>query len=175
VPYTSTAWWSDIGPVALSFKGTVLPDTAGGARYRHSIETVQSFRDKHGNRPVNEIVVGTPIDFEADLAIETIDAFASLLPGVTLGTGTVKKALQIKSAVGYDMLANAGELIVKPIVDGVATTDESLWLKFPKAHPKVNFDVVRDLKSQSTYKVAFVTFPDDDGVYATMGADSSST
>jgi hypothetical protein len=172
---TATAWWADIGAVEITYKAAVQPDTFGGARYKLGIETAPSLRDKHGSHPVDEIVIGTPVDFETDLAVGTLEQLADLMPGTTLGTGTVKKSLKFKSAVGYSLKANAGELIMKPIVDGVPTTDQSLWIKAPKAHPKINADIVRDNKTQSSYKVQWVTFPDDDGVYATMGADSSST
>jgi hypothetical protein len=169
----ATAHWKDIGPVELTYKGTALPDTAAGFRYRINLETAQSFRDKQGTQPVDEIVTGTPIDCEADLGIETLEQLAALIPGAVLGAGTNTKSVTIKSAVGYSLKENAGELIVKPIIGEEPTDDESLWLRFFLAHPKVNFDIVANVRDQRLYKVMFVVFKNTDGEYAKFGLDAS--
>lgn len=162
------AIWKDIGPCEVSFDGTVLGKsvandeggTHGGCRFRINQEARSSFRDKTGTMPYDQIVVGTTVEVMANLTGMSVEQFAEILPGATLSTGPTKKRIDIKSAVGRSMRDNAKELILKPIVDGVATTDEQQWITLSKAHPLPDIDLAFDMENQRVWAVTFAAFDD---------------
>lgn len=170
---------TDIGPCEISWKGTVLgkteenPDggTQGGTILRENVETRESFRDHSGTQAFDSIVVGTRVEVEANLTGLDVSQLAAVVPGATIvDLPGGDKRLELRSAVGYSMRANAGELIMKPIESGVATTDESKWFSFPLAHPRPEFEIAFDIETQKVYKVMFMIFENlTSGIIAKIG------
>lgn len=176
------AIWKDIGPAEVTYDSVVLgqtvenPDggTHGGARWRMNTETRQSFRDKSGTMPYDEIVVGTVAEVQANLTGLDVAQFAKILPGATLSDGPTSKRIDIKSAVGYSMRTNAKTLILKPLVDGEPTTDETQWVTFAKAHPMPTLELAFDMENQKVYAVTFKIFDDlTTGVLAAVGVNET--
>lgn len=173
------AIWKDLGPAEVSYKGTVLGKTAqnadggthGGARWRLAVESKQTYRDKSGTQPYDEIIVGTTMEVQATLTGQSVDQLAALIPGATvIGMGGNSKQLKIVGSVGTSMRDNAGELVLKPIIDGVATTDQDQWFKASLAYPRPNLEVVFDMETQRVYDVTFAVFDNlTTGILATLG------
>lgn len=152
--------WLDIGPCVLEWKGDPVADIATECRFRVGVETATSLRSKTGDEAHDEVVSSMPTEIESDLAIETLEQLVAMIPGAALSAGPVSKSGTIKTAVGYSLRSNAGELVLKPIEGDGPTTDETKWIKAALAHPKANFDVVFDAKSQRLYKVVWRIFSD---------------
>ncbi len=172
--------WNDIGPCELTYKSNVLGATVanpeggthGGAIFRLTTETAESYRDKEGSNPHDSTVRGTMAEIEANLTGMAVDQLAVLVPGSSLSSGSTSKRLDIKGGAGYSLRDNAGVLYLKPIINGVATTDETQWIKVSLAHPKPGpIELAFDMETQRVYKVIFMAFPDSSGVIAQIGKD----
>lgn len=161
--------WRDIGPTEVSWGGVVIGKTQtnpsggtqGGTRVRITTEVADSFRDHSGVQKHDSIVTGTMVEVEANFAGLDVDQMATLLPGATVqNMGGGEKKLDIKSAVGLSLRDNAQELILKPLDDGIPTTDETQWIHFPQAHPRPNVDFAFNLQDQKIFAVMFDVFTD---------------
>ncbi len=177
------AIWTDIGPCQLVLGGVVLgktvenPDggTNGGTRVQIDQRTVQSRRDHSGEQAHDEIVSGTIVGVEANLAGVDVDQLASLIHGATIvNMPGGNKRIDIKSAVGKSLRKAAQELILKPLVGEEPTEDENEWFVFPLAAPKLNANIAFDLETTKVYAVMFAIFTDlTTGVIASVGQQSS--
>lgn len=177
-----SAVWKDIGPAEITYNGVVLGETVanpeggthGGCRFRLMQEHRQSFRDKKGTNPYDEIIVGTKAEIMSNLTGMSIDQLAQAVPGSTLTDGPTSKRLDIKSGVGYSLRDNAAAIILKPLINGVATADQTQWIQASLAHPKPDFDVPFDMEGQRVYPVTFAIFDNlTTGVLASIGVQTT--
>lgn len=166
--YDKEQFLTDLGPGEVTFKGVVWgktsdnPDggTHGGILVKYETSEVDTMRDAEGNNPHDSIFVGQKFDIEANLAGMSLEQLKEIFPNATIvGSGTSRK-LVISNPVGKSMRANAGVLLIKPIIDGEPTTDRTKWLRFPVAYPKAAFEVPFDLENQKVTKVTFKIFHD---------------
>lgn len=170
-----TAFWKDICPVEAYWNGVLVGPTEGDARFRLTTEYVKSQRTKTGSMAHNEYVSGRTLEFETPVTQPTLEQLAALIPGAVLTAGPGSKALQIKSSIGTSMRDIAQELILKPIINGVATTDEKQWIKAALAAPKMDADVALGF-TQGTYKVLWAVYDNETtGLLATLGKDAVTT
>lgn len=171
------ALWNDIGPAAVYF-GTAgveahIGDTFGGARWKLEVQTAMAYKDKTGDEPTDEIITGMPFTVETNLTNLTLEQLAAVIPGAVLSAGPTKKSMRLTSMTGRSLKANAKSLILKPIVDGEPTTDESLWVKVGKAYPKPNIECVYDAKTQKVYSVVWACFRDANDDMATFAVNET--
>jgi len=69
--------------------------------------------------------------------------------------------LKVSTHVGGAMYASAKEIIVKPVVDNVASVTTSEWLHIHKAYPVPGFEVTYDNAGQRVWRVTFKVFPSE--------------
>lgn len=165
---TTEQFLSDLGPAEITFDGTVWGKTVtnpeggthGGIIVKYDSTFVDTMRDAEGNNEHDSIFVGQKFGVEANLAGMSLTQLSLMFPNASLiGAGPSKK-LVISSPVGKSMRTNAKRLIIKPIIDGVATTDQTLWIVFDLAFPVAAFEVPFDLENQKVTKVTFKIFHD---------------
>lgn len=165
---TTEQFLSDLGPCEVTFDSTVWGKTAtnpeggthGGCIVKYDATFVDTMRDAEGNNEHDSIFVGQKFGVEANLAGMSLTQLKSMFPNAALvGSGT-SKGLRISSPVGLSMRDNAKELILKPIINGAATTDKTLWLRFPLAFPVFAAEIPFDLENQKVTKVTFKIFHD---------------
>lgn len=173
MPYVSTPWIGDLGPCQVLYGTTVLAKTHGGVKVKLADSSKKLTYDQTGETPADEILTGREITAAVPLGLPTIEELAACIPGSVLGEGTLTKSLTIKAASGQSLAALAQALILKPIIDGAVTDDETLWLKFPKATVKANFDYAYDSENQRVYMAEFTGMVDDDGSIAVFGKDTN--
>ena len=153
----------DLGSCVLSWGGVDLGRTFGGCTFRYSEEEAPVIEDQLGTDPVDSIVVGGPVEFEAPLTRLQLSTIASLLAGAS-GSGTSGDTMTVKSVSGVSRYEQAQELIVKPVLqNGVADPDTSTWLHIFKAAPKANYEIPYNNEGQRTYMTTFLSFPDQSG------------
>jgi hypothetical protein len=146
----------DLGPCQVVFDDVDLGATNGGVSFRYTEESKPVNEDQKGVTNVDEIKSGfSACEVEAPLTRSTLTRLAKVIGGSTY-TGT---KLNVNNQVGVSMYDNAAELILKPIINNVPSTDESDWLIIPKAYPKVDFDISFSVDGQRVYKVMFKGFP----------------
>lgn len=175
--------WLDIGPCEVNWNSTVIgktvanPDggTHGGTRIRLSTENRPAMRDAVGAQPYDIFITGRMLEIESNLTGLSLEQLAAMIPGASLSTGPTKKQLKLGNPVGMSLRAASEELILKPIVSGVVSTDEEDWINVPLAYPLPDFDFAFNLEDQKVYKVTFKTFDNlSTGVVATIGEDAGS-
>lgn len=147
----------DMGPCEAQFNTVSLGPTFGDVTFNSVEETVQVFESHYGKTPVDEIRMGKVISVIVPLTRSTLAQLADVITGATSGVGSL---LVDALDVGVSMYDAAQELILKPIVNGVASTTASEWLYIYKAAPKEDMTIVYNEDGQRVFNVIFVSFPD---------------
>ena len=106
----------------------------GGVIFKHTEESKPVKEDQFGTSSVDEIKVGYSCSVEVPLTRSSLGQLAKVIGNSTY-TGA---ALRVGVAVGISLLDNAKQLILKPIVNNVVSTDPTEWLTIHKAYPKVD-------------------------------------
>ncbi|KKK92958.1 hypothetical protein LCGC14_2697650, partial [marine sediment metagenome] len=92
----------------------------------------------------------------------TFAVLATVLPGGSAsgsGAGNTGVFISPGKIVGLSMYDNGLPLFVKPIIAGVAAVNGT-WMRLERTYPRVNFDVVFNLRDQRVYGFTFKAHPD---------------
>jgi hypothetical protein len=148
----------DLGPCSVTFDSVDLGSTKGGVKFKFTEDSKPVNEDQKGVTNVDEIKVGvSACEVEVPLTRSTLAQLAKVIGGATQNPTT---KLSVSNEVGVSMYEGAALLILKPIVNGVASTNTADWLNIPKAYPKVDFEITFDNEGQRVYKTTFKGFPD---------------
>jgi hypothetical protein len=158
----------DLGPCSITYNSVVLGATKGGVKFKYTEESKPVNEDQKGVTNVDEIQVGaSACEVEVPLTRSTL----AQLSKVIMGSSYSGVKLNVNNRVGVSMYDNAQLLILKPMVNNVASATAADWLNIPKAYPKVDFEIAFDNEGQRIYKVTFKGFPDaTSGLIWFMGA-----
>lgn len=147
----------DLGPCLIEFNSVDLGPTYGDVIFRYTEETRPIYEDEYGVSQVDEIHVGMSCEVEVPMTRMTLAQLGEVIPAATIdGTG---EEMTISSTVGSSLYASAQELVLKPLVGGVASADEN-WLTVLKAAPKVDLEITYNNEGQRVYKAMFKGFVD---------------
>lgn len=153
----------DLGPCQVVFNGVDLGKTMGGVIFRHTEESRPVVEDQSGVTEVDLIKVGATCEVEVPLTRVSLGQLAVVTGGATY-TGT---RLRVAVPVGISLLSLAKTLVLKPYIDGEATTDSTKWLTIYKAYARADYEVVFNNEGQRIYKVVFKAFPDSSNLVGT--------
>lgn len=145
----------DLGPCQITFNGVELGKTKGGVVFRDSMNQVEVLEDQAGTTPVDHIQTGRTIQVEVPLTRPSLAQLAAVIPGVSNFTSY----LMVSNHAGIARAASAAQLILAPLVDGVASSDR---LTIFKASPNMEMELTFDNENQRVYKVVFNVYPDAD-------------
>ena len=152
-------WSKNVGPCVLDYTGAELGETVGGVVLNFSQLTFKSVADKTGSTARGKHVTGEECSVTASLTEVTKEILQKVITGSSLSTGPTKKRLTVKTNVGKDLVEDAGMLILKPIIERVASTDTDDWIYLPKASVAPEFDVPLTIDGQRAWKVVFEGHP----------------
>ncbi len=112
-----------------------------------------------GTTPVDSIITGYGLT-EVTVPFTRINLanLAIVIPGASTSGSGFKAIPSVE--VGRSEYDNSKSLILKPIVDGDETADQSEWLQFDHAYPNVDMEIVYDNDGQRVFNVIFKCFPD---------------
>lgn len=164
-----------IGVCSISYKGTDLGYTKGGVEVEVTTDTHEVMVDQFGNTPISEYLMGRKIVVRAPLAETTLDNLVATMPGavlVTDATTPTKKRVDVKTGVGTNLQALAGELVLHPI--GLPTTDKSEDLIIPLAATAGAMRFAYKLDDERIFNVEFKGYPSAEGKLYSLG-DSTAT
>ncbi len=156
---------NDLGPCSLIFDDVDLGATQGGVIFRHTESSKTVNTDQLGTTPADEIKTGAQCSIEAPLTRTSLGQLGKVV-GSSTYTGSM---LRVMIATGISLLGLAKKLVIKPIVNGVTSTDASEWLTIQKAYAKADFELAFGNENQRIYKVVFTAFPDDNNELWVMG------
>lgn len=166
----------DLGPCEV-LCGVILSEakigeTHGGVRFSYKTAAAPVMEDSKGVTPQDMVFVGIEeCQVTVPLGRVTLQKLSSVLPGTTYSAGASGEdnLLYGHDHVGYSGADNAMSLILKPIVNGVASTDSQEWLHLPKCAPMIaDSEITYDESGQRVFNVRFVSFPKT----GTIGANS---
>jgi hypothetical protein len=145
----------DLGPCQVTFNSVDLGKTKGGVVFRDSMNQVEVMEDQAGTTPVDDILTGRKISVEILMSRSTLAQLCKVIPGASsMGSYAV-----IKNHAGIARASSAAQLILAPLVDGVASADR---LTIFKASPVTDIELQFDNENQRVYKVVFKVYPDAD-------------
>jgi len=150
----SSTPFGDLGPCNLEYDGDDMGDNQS-VNFRYSEDAAEHKTAQYGTNAKDRIFTGTRCEVETILSETTLAIFAAIMPN-----GTVDgDQLMVANGVGQSMRENAAKLVLKPIINGVETVDETKWITIFKAAAVIDWDVVFDAETDRGYRVTFYAFP----------------
>ena len=171
----------DLGPCQVLF-GTAAAEvdigkTQGGVRVAFSEDVADLMSDQYGSQPEDQMITGHTATVVTALADYSVENLATALNQSMLSLGS-KEGFKGSSLVGTKLSTKGQSLLLKKYVDGIVSTDENDWIRFPVAAPTGAFEVSFDGATQRVIEVTFQAFPDGNDVLYFIGdeeaADSGS-
>ena len=151
----------DLGPCSVlwdpSGANIELNPTFGGVHFRDEVLSVPIKQDQQGETDVDRVLTGRVVELEVPMTQSSLAQLEKAIAGSTKAAGR----LHVENVVGGAVFADAKEIRVKPIVNGVVSVDTSEWLYLYRAYPFSNLDWPYDVSEQRTTNVIFRAFPDD--------------
>lgn len=146
----------DLGPCQVLYDAVDLGPTLGGVTFKEELKTVDIKEDGHGDTPVDSIFMGRTVAIECKFTRSTLAQLEKMIESSTKSA----TGLAVKNSVGNSMYARAKELILKPLVDNVASAASGEWLHVHKAYPVASVNFGYDNSGQRVVNVTFRAFPD---------------
>ena len=162
------AFTKSIGPCRVVYKGTDLGSTLGEVTLALNMETVDEKTNEDGDNPTGEFTTATMVSASVPLTKASLMQLAAVVPGSVLSSG--EDRLGIKSQVGINLRDSAGELILKPVVNGTVSVDAGEWTYIPMAGAKPNWSVSHIYNGQKVYVTEFRGYPVEAADLVTGGA-----
>jgi len=168
-----------IGPAKVEFgEGadlTVFDITKGGIQFQASTTKQDITVDQYGDTVVKSIMKGRTAQVTVPFALHDIDKLAKVIPNSELVTDSVdatKKKLVVKSQAGYDLLAAAKKLVIKP-TDPNATAND--WITIPLAGAMADPEYTYDSDNERIVNITFIAYPDidNDGELFILGDETA--
>ena len=145
----------DLGPCDVQWNGATVGPTNGGVKFKVEDKIIEIKEDGYGVAAVDGVFTGSEIgDIEVPLTRFTL----AQLDILTQDGDLAGSVLTVPNPVGMAMYANAKALVLKPLVNNVASAVTTEWVTFFKAYPYKKWEVGYDNSGQRIYKVAFKIF-----------------
>lgn len=164
-----------LGPCQIynNTDGADLGKTYGGVTVAVEESSVVLNTDQDGETPVDEQIVGTTVTVTANLAEITLANLA-----FALKTSVASNQVKIIPNVGTSLFSNSKEIVIKPYVNGVVTTDQTKMILIPKAGIKATIDMSYNASDQRAIALTLTGYPDSSlsgSPCAVFGASASAS
>lgn len=147
----------DLGPCQVLWDDNDLGPTLGGVVFKEEMATKDIKEDGHGESPVDKVFMGRQVTVECKFTRSSLTQLEKMIESSTAGVSNLK----VTNSVGNPMFASAKELILKPLVDNVASSTTSEWLHVHRTYPVAAVNFSYDTDGQRVVNVTFYAFPDD--------------
>lgn len=145
----------DLGPCQVIWNGAVVGPTQGGVKVKIDMKSVEIKEDGYGVAAVDAVFTGMEV---ADIEIPLTRFTLAQLDVLTQDADLVGSVLIVANPVGTAMYALSKALILKPLVNNVASAVTTEWITFLKAYPTAKWEIGYDNAGQRIYKVLFKIF-----------------
>lgn len=151
----------DLGPCSVLWDpgdgvNLELNPTFGGVTFKYEETYVDVKEDGQGETRVDSVPTGNITELTIAMTRSTLAQLEAVIRGGKVTGSTLK----VSNVVGGAVFADAKEIIIKPLVNNVATTDVNEWLHIHKAYPFPSLEWVWDNAGQRVTNVLFVGYPD---------------
>jgi hypothetical protein len=166
----------DLGPCQVLF-GTAgseadIGKTQGGVKVAFSEDVVDLMSDQYGSQPEDQAITGHTATIVTALADYSVENLAIAL-NQTVKQINTKLGFKGSSLVGTKLSTKGKSLLLKKYVDGIVSTDENNWIRFPVAAPTGAFELMFDGATQRVIEVTFQAFPDGSDVLYFIGDEDA--
>jgi len=145
----------DLGACQILFDDVDLGKTFGDVIFKSEISAEPIHEDQEGTTPVDEVMTGRAVSVEIPMTRATLDQLAKVIPNGSI----VGDALIVKNPIGTTLADKAKELILKPIVDNLPSSDSSTWLTVFSCAPRENIEITYNNAGQRVFGITFIAFP----------------
>jgi hypothetical protein len=151
----------------------------GASTYKGETHVADILEERYGDAAVDAIMIGTVATLELRMTRSTLDQLNEVLnAGGILGTPPYEY-LKLKNQLGCEMYDIAKSVVIKPICEGVVSTDPSEWVEIYKAFPVPGWELTWDKATQRVFPILFKIFVSQEsgfeGEFGTLGMPSGST
>jgi hypothetical protein len=163
-----------IGPAIVEYGDTptIFDVTKGGIQFSASTTTQDVTVDQYGDSVVKSILKGRSAQVTVPFALHDLEKLSKVMPNADL-TGTGDKAkLVVKSQAGFDLLAGAQKLVIKP-TDPNATAQD--YITIPLAGAMADPEYTYNSDNERIVNITFTAFPNiekDGELYILGDADA---
>jgi len=145
----------DLGPCSVNWAGKVIGPTQGGVKVKIDMKSVEIKEDGYGCAAVDAVFTGMEV---ADIEIPLTRFTMAQLDVLTQDASLAGSVLTVVNPVGTAMYALSKPLILKPLVNNVASAVTTEWITFLKAYPTAKWEIGYDNAGQRIFKVLFKIF-----------------
>lgn len=163
-----------IGPATVTYDDTEFKITKGGIQFSATTSTQDETVDQYGDTVVKSIIKGRTAQVTVPFALHDLEKLSKTIPDSEFVKDGDKKKLSVKANAGYDMLANAKKLVIKP-TDPEATEND--WITVPLAGAMADPEYTYDSDNTRIANLTFMAYPDleNDGVLYILGDESATS
>jgi hypothetical protein len=134
----------------------VVGVTYGGIKVKLDDQVAEIKEDGTGVIAVDAVFTGRKVaDIEVPLTRFTIDQLDTIFHGASAAADI----LTISNVVGESMYDSSQALLIKPLINDVASVDVTEWIEFFKTFPIAKVELSYDNTNQRVAKFAFQVFP----------------
>lgn len=154
----SIAIMKDMGPVQIDWDGgTLLNPVLGTVTVKSELQNADIKEAGQGEIPVDSVDTGRLVTIEATLTRVQLATLGVVIPGSTVDL--VNNNVGVPNSVGNSYYADAKEIILKPLVNNAAETDDETWVTFFKCYPFEKMELGYDNENQRVVLVEFKVYP----------------
>ena len=118
--------------------------------------------EEFGDAPVSHVSKGTLVSVEVPFTRLTLAQLSGIFPhGTELKSADV---LIFKNDVGDDYFLESTNMVIRPIVKNVLSTDPSEWVYIYHVHPRRAWTLGFDRENQRVLNIVFEVYPRQSGV-----------
>lgn len=150
----------DLGPVEVTWDPDGTPVTLspffGTVNLKSELQVADVKEDGQGDIPVDAVDIGRLVTLEIPMTRSSLTQLEKAIHGST----KTSTNLQVPNKVGNTLYALSKEIILKPMVDNVASVTTTEWIHIFKCYPIEKIEVGFDNANQRVLIVEFKVFPD---------------
>lgn len=152
-----------IGPAIVEYgegsDTTIFDITKGGITTTLTYTQKDSTVDQYGDTPVKSIIKGTAFQVVVPFALHDLERLHSVMPNSTYQESEGKQLLTVSGKAGFDLLANAKPLVLKPTDDDTTPND---YVTVPLAGAMANIEYTYDSDNERIANITFIAYVDTD-------------
>lgn len=153
--------FGDIGPCEVVYNygeagELIMSPFLGTVALRLSDSMVDVQEEAYGETAVDSVFSGIACELDVPLTRQEYANLSIYVPGTTHQS----ECVTFSAFMGCGMYDDAVEVVIKPMCDGVAETDNKKWIQIFKAAAYRDFELTFDRSGQRVMMVKFKCFID---------------
>jgi len=135
--------------------------TLGSINLNDEEQVAPVHEEEFGDAPVSHVSKGSLVSVEVPFTRITLAQLAAIFPlGTTLKSADV---LVFKNDVGDDYFLESTNMVIRPIVKNVLSTNPSEWVEIYHVHPRRAWTLAYDRENQRVTNIVFECYPRQSG------------